>query len=249
GGVHAQKQRGYSYVGVSVTVGRIGGEDLVEAARLAELYGDGELRLATDQNFILSGVADSKLDYLLEEPLLRRHSPFPGPFERGVLACTGSEFCRFAIVETKARAAELARYLDNELAESPTSSQRSSPGAEIIRLHFSGCSASCAQPQIADIGLRGETAHVGNSIVEAVDIGLGGSLGTDARFSDWVEGALPIHELKDALVRLVRRHRFEMSPGEQFHEWVRRTPVQELRKTIRGHDNPERIDTIDISDT
>src|SRR6266508_1783561 len=187
-GVHPQKQDGLSYVGLSVTVGRMQGENLVEAARLARAYGSGELRLATDQNLILAGVPSSKLDDLLAEPLLAEHSPSPGPFERGVVACTGSEFCRFAIVETKVRATQWARWLDRQVAVDGDGSRH---GDEIIRMHLSGCSASCAQPQIADIGLRGEVAHTDDAVVEAVDVGLGGSLGGEAAFIDWVEGAKP----------------------------------------------------------
>jgi ferredoxin-nitrite reductase len=230
-GVHPQKQPGYLYVGLSVCVGRIRGSELVEAARLAETYGDGGLRLATDQNLILTGVPEERLHDLLAEPLLRVHSPFPGPFERGAVSCTGAEFCRFAIVETKARSAQWARFLDSVLAKSAPPN-RSPDG--IIRMHFSGCPASCAQPQIADIGLRGETAHKGEAIVEAVDIALGGSLGADARFADWVEGAKPVDEVPDALVRLVSRYQAERGEGEAFHQWARRLGPCELRATIQG---------------
>ena len=76
-------------------------------------------------------------------------------------------------------------------------------------MHFSGCSASCAQPQIADIGFRGEVAKVGNHLAEAVDIGMGGSLGTDAGFIDWIEGARPVNDVPDALLRVVRRYQSE----------------------------------------
>jgi len=224
-GVHPQKQAGLSYVGLSVTVGRMGGVDLVEAARIAEHYGDGTIRLATDQNLILSGVPDDRLDDLLAEDLLRRHSPFPGAFERGVVACTGNEFCRFAVVETKARAVEWARRLDAEVALAP---------GEVVRMHFSGCPASCAQPQIGDIGFRGETAHVGDEIVEAVDIGVGGSLGTDAAFIDWVDGARPVEDVPDALLRLVGRFQSERRPGEAFHEWARRIPNQDHKLVLDG---------------
>ena len=229
-GVHAQKQPGRCYVGLNVTVGRMPGRNLVEAARLAGDYGDGELRLATDQNLILSGVPEARLGALLAEPLLAEHSPDPGPFERGVVACTGSEFCRFAIVETKARAAQWARELDRRLG--PGDGGES--GGGIVRMHLSGCSASCAQPQIADIGLRGETAHHGDAIVEAVDVGLGGSLGTDAAFVDFVEGAKPVSEVPDALVGLLTRYRAERREGEAFHQWCRRLPNAELRATLRG---------------
>jgi ferredoxin-nitrite reductase len=226
-GVHAQKQPGRCYVGLNVTVGRMSGLHLIEAARLADEYGDGGLRLATDQNLILTGVPEQRVGDLLGEPLLAEHSPDPGAFERGVVACTGSEFCRFAIVETKARAAQWARELDRRLGPDEA-------GDGVVRMHFSGCPASCAQPQIADIGFRGETAHRGDQILEAVDVGLGGSLGADAAFVDWVEGAKPVDEVPDALAGLLIRYRTERRDGEAFHQWARRLPNAELRATLQG---------------
>ncbi len=235
-GVHPQKQRGLSYVGCSVTVGRMAGRDLVEFARLAEAYGDDEVRLATDQNLVLTGVPEDRIEDLLEEDLVKRHSPFPAPFERGVVACTGSEFCRFAIVETKARAVQWARAMDRRFKDSigGAAGERGRADDGILRMHFSGCPASCAQPQVADIGIRGETAHVGNEIVEAVDIGLGGSLGTDAAFGDWVEGAVPAGQVVDALGRVVERFLAERGVDERFHEWARRSPIKALQSTLRG---------------
>jgi ferredoxin-nitrite reductase len=224
-GVHPQRQPGLHYVGLSVTVGRMAGRNLVEAARLADTYGSGELRVATDQNLVLAGVPSERLDELLAEPLLADHSPTPGPFERGAVACTGSEFCRFAIVETKARTATLARWLDRNVDLGDE---------EIVRLHVSGCSASCAQPQIADIGFRGEIAHTDGEIVEAVDVGLGGSLGTDAAFIDWVEGAAPLDRMPQALARLLGRYRQERGDDERFHQWARRVSNEELRAMVRG---------------
>jgi ferredoxin-nitrite reductase len=226
-GVHRQRQRGLRYVGLNVTVGRMAGQNLIEAARLAAEYGDGGLRLATDQNLILTGVPARRVDRLLAEPLLATHSPAPGAFERGVVACTGNEFCRFAIVETKARAATWARELDRRLGPDQA-------GDGIVRMHFSGCPASCAQPQIADVGFRGETAHRDDRILEAVDIGLGGSLGTDAAFVDWVEGAKPVDEVPEALAALLARYRAERRDGEAFHQWARRLPNAELRATLQG---------------
>jgi ferredoxin-nitrite reductase len=227
-GIHPQKQEGLVYVGCSVPVGRMHGLELVELARLAETYGDGDVRIGTDQNFIVSGVPEDRVDALLAEPLMQTYSPFPGPFERGVVACTGSEFCRFAVVETKERAVKWARALDAQLSEGD---QRD---AGVIRMHFSGCSASCAQPQIADIGFRGDIAHVDEHIEEAVDIGLGGSLGPDAAFIDWVEGAMPVDHVPGALLRIVTRYREEHRPGEPFYLWARRTAPDELRSTLVG---------------
>lgn len=221
-GVHPQKDGRY-YVGLNVPVGRMGGEEFREAGRLAGRYGS-QVRLATDQNLIVTGVSEDRVDDLLAEPLLERYSPEPGAFERGVVACTGSEFCRFGIVETKIRAVEWARELDERVGD---------VGQGAVRMHFSGCSASCAQPQIGDIGFRGETAKTETSIVEGVDIGLGGSLGRDAAFIDWVEGAKPVEEVPDALVSVFERFKEEGRPGERFHEWARRKQNRELREALR----------------
>ncbi len=231
-GVHSQRQPGLYYVGCSVPVGRMHGLDLVELARLAETYGDGDVRIGTDQNFIVSGVPESQLNDLLAEPLMQTYSPFPGPFERGVVACTGSEFCRFAVVETKERAVKWARALDTQLSSADDGVRGRRDDAGVIRMHFSGCSASCAQPQIADIGFRGDIAHVDEHIEEAVDIGLGGSLGPDAAFIDWVVGALPVDRVPDALLRIITRYREESSRGETFRLWARRTSPDDLRSTL-----------------
>ena len=221
-GVHAQND-GLYYVGLNVPVGRMSGEQFIEAGRLAEVYGS-EVRLATDQNLVITGVPGDRIDALLAEPLLERYSPKPGAFERGVVACTGSEFCRFGIVETKIRAVEWAKEMDERVGD---------VGQEAVRMHFSGCSASCAQPQIGDVGFRGETAKTKTSIVEGVDIGLGGSLGRDAAFIDWVEGAKPTDEVPDALVSVFEKFKEEGREGERFHEWARRKKNKELREALR----------------
>jgi ferredoxin-nitrite reductase len=250
-GVHAQRDEGLFYVGCSVPVGRMRGIELVEAARLSRTYGDGTVRLGTDQNFVLTGVPEDRLDDLLAEELVQKYSPFPGPFERGVMACTGSEFCRFAVVETKERGVKLARWLDSQLAKDPDGpspvpialgkrpeNSRSVRGEDrgVIRMHFSGCSASCAQPQIADIGLRGDVAHVGEHIEEAVDIGLGGSLGPDAAFIDWIAGAVPVDTAPAALSNLLVRFANDRRNEEPFYAWARRVENSELRAIMVGAD-------------
>jgi ferredoxin-nitrite reductase len=212
-----------------VPVGRLQGRDLVEAARLAGEFGDGAVRLTNDQNFLLTGVDEGDLPRLLEQDLLQRYTPFPPPFERGVVACTGSEFCRFAIVETKARALEWAREMDRRFGRRIGPEGGKTGHAEVIRMHLSGCPASCAQPQIADIGFRGETAHVGEQIVEAVDIGLGGGLGVDPGFGDWMVGAMPVDSVPLALERLLEGFLAERRSGQSFREWVRSIRPAELR--------------------
>ena len=140
-GVHPQRQPGLMYVGCVVPVGRLRGSDLVAAAGLAERYGDGTVRIGVDQNLTFSGVPEARVDELLAEDLLVRYSPNAGPFTRGVVACTGNEFCRYAITETKERAVRLARRLDARVeALAPDSPLRDTP----LRIHMSGCSASCS---------------------------------------------------------------------------------------------------------
>jgi ferredoxin-nitrite reductase len=229
-GVHPQRQDGLFYVGCCVPVGRMTGIELVEAARLAETYGDGNMSIGTDQNFVLMGVPGDRVDDLLAEPLIRKYSPTPGPFVRGVVSCTGSEFCRFAVVETKERAVKWARWMDALLGDAAPESD-----SEVIRMHISGCSASCAQPQIADIGFRGDVAHSGDQLVEGMDIGMGGSLGLDAGFIDWIEHAMPVDDIPEALLRVVERYRAERRDSEPFYNWARRTPAPELRTVLAGH--------------
>ena len=242
-GVHPQRQPGLVYVGCCVPVGRMRGRELSEAGRLAEAYGDGTLRIGTDQNLVLTGVPESRVDDLLAEPLLQTYSPQPGPFTRGVMACTGSEFCRFAVIETKERAVRWASALDAAVAREDGDPSGSGRGAAVpsarddrgvIRLHVSGCSASCAQPQIADIGFRGEVAHREQYLSEAVDIGVGGSLGPDAAFIDWVAGRLPVDEVPAALTRVLERYHGERRPDEPFYAWARRTPGEEVRRALEG---------------
>jgi ferredoxin-nitrite reductase len=213
-GVHPQKEDGYFYVGCSVPVGRMQGMELVEAARLAETYGDGTLRVGTDQNITFTGVHGDRVDALLAEDLMTKYSPFPGPFSRGVVACTGSEFCRYAIVETKERAVKWARFLDEQLAGEPVGAGPV-PGAR--------------SPKGEDAGI---IRKVGNHLAEAVDIGMGGSLGADAGFIDWIENARPVNDVPDALLRVVRRYQSERREDEPFYNWARRVPNDDLRATL-----------------
>jgi ferredoxin-nitrite reductase len=230
-GVHPQSTEGLTYVGCAVPAGRLTGLELVEVARLADTYGDGHVRLGVDQNFILSGIPESRVSTLLNEALIVKFSPHAGPFTRGIVACTGNEFCRYAITETKQRAVQLARRLDARLDElKPDSPLRSSP----LRIHLSGCSASCAQPQIADVGLRGAVAKSDYRLEEAYDVGLGGALGPEAGFLNWIEGAVPARQLEDAIMNAARAYDQQHLEGETFTAWSRRTNPGELRTIMNG---------------
>ncbi len=230
-GVHPQRQPGLVYVGCVVPVGRLNGSDLVDAARLAEHYGDGTVRIGVDQNLTISGVPEGRVDELLGEDLVARYSPNAGPFTRGIVACTGNEFCRYAITETKERAVRLARRLDARLEElSADSPLRVTP----LRIHLSGCSASCSQPQIADVGLRGAVNKGEGTLTEAYDVGLGGALGPEAGFIDWVEGAVSVDALDAAILRTVLAYDTQREADESFTSWSRRVPRPALRDVVNG---------------
>ncbi len=240
-GVHDQKQDGLKYVGFNVIAGRMGGDEFAEAARAAEQYGteDASVRLATDQNFLITHIPEENVDDLLAEPFAQEYSPDPGPFSRGAVGCTGSEFCNYAIIETKKRTKRWARELDDRI-DVPDD-------IEAIRMHMSGCSASCAQPQIADIGFRGETVKLededspneeGDNLVEGMDFGLGGSLGADNEFLDWIQNAVPADSVIPALEQLFDAYSEDRNDGEKFYQWCRRVDNERLRTIMQGADAP-----------
>jgi len=241
-GVHDQKQEGLKYVGFNVITGRMGGDEFVEAAEAAQAYGteDTTIRLATDQNFLISHVPEANLGGLLGEPFARKYEHDPDPFARGAVGCTGSEFCNYGIIETKDRVYKWARALDRRI-DTPDD-------LDVVRMHMSGCSASCAQPQIADIGFRGETVKAddpeaatnleGDAIVEGMDFGLGGSLGADNEFLNWVEAAVPADAVIPALEELFEAFGDEREEGERFYQWCRRAGDERLREVMQRADAP-----------
>jgi ferredoxin-nitrite reductase len=191
-GVFPQKQAGLNYVGMHVPVGRFYAQDLFDLARIAEVYGNSEIRLTVEQNVIIPNVADDKLDALLTEPLLEKLTLEPKTVERSLVSCTGAQFCNFALVETKNRALALARELDAEL-EIP----------DTVRMHWTGCPNSCGQPQVADIGLMGTKARKDGKTVEGVNLYMGGKVGKDAHLGDCVEKSIPCDDLKPLLKNIL----------------------------------------------
>ncbi|MFB6126116.1 MAG: nitrite/sulfite reductase [Halolamina sp.] len=228
-GVHEQADGNY-YVGLNVLVGRMGAADLRELAALADEYGSGEVRVTQRQNVIVTDVADSDLDAFLAEPLLEQYSPDPHPFMRGSVACTGTEYCSLSIVETKNRQVRYARWLKANV-ELPD-------GVTDFHVHLSGCTASCAQPQIADVSLRGMKTRKDGEAVEALDIGLGGGLGEEPRFADWVEQRVPADEVPGAVANLLETFAARREGEETFREFVERHDEAALAEFVE----PEETD-------
>jgi ferredoxin-nitrite reductase len=192
-GVFRQKQAGLNYVGLKTPVGRLTGEQLVELARLSERYGRGELRFTPLQNVLLPHVPDARIGALTQEPLLRALPYNPSGVQRGLVACTGTDFCNLALIDTKTRALALSREFEQRLG--PT---------RPISVRWSGCPASCGNHHTADVGLQGCKVKVDGKIVDGVHVLVGGRGGAEPRAGLRILEDVPCDELPAVLDRLVR---------------------------------------------
>ncbi|KAJ0984527.1 hypothetical protein J5N97_002883 [Dioscorea zingiberensis] len=185
-GVHPQKQPGLSFVGLHIPVGRVQASDMFELARLADVYGTGELRLTVEQNIIIPNVKNSHVETLLNEPLLKeRFSPEPSLLMRGLVACTGNQFCGQAIIETKARALKVTEEVERRVSVPRT-----------VRMHWTGCPNTCGQVQVADIGFMGcMTRDSDGKVCEGADVYLGGRIGSDSHLGEVYKKAVPCKDL------------------------------------------------------
>lgn len=193
GGVHPQRQPKMHSVGLSIPVGRVRGTQLSELASLAECYGGGEVRLTPDQNALIPHVHQDDLAALLDEPLLRVFSPSPTPVMRGLVTCTGIDFCHYSLIDTKGVALQLAQALQNRGVN---------PDGP-LRIHMSGCPNACGQHHLGDISLLGVRVRRGNEIIDAVDVAVGGSLRPDALLPEPVAQGVPLEELPDVISNLL----------------------------------------------
>jgi len=233
-GVHEQGD-GRRYVGLSVPVGRLPAEEAVELADLADEYGTGEVRLTRRQNPIIVDVEPHRVDDLLAESLLAKHRPEPNPFVRGAMACTGTEFCSIALVETKTRTATMLRWLRDNV-DLPDD-------VEQLKIHFSGCTADCGQANTADIGLLGMRARKDGEMVEAVDIGVGGGMGEEPSFVEYVQQRVPADEAPGAIRNLIEAFAERRESSQTFREWADATDEETLAELCE----PEETDYVDPS--
>ncbi len=197
-GIFRQKQEGLNYVGLTVPVGRITTDQLLEAARLAEVYGRGEVRITTGQNLIIPNVPERKLGDLTEEPLLRELRYDPSEIMRGLVSCTGIDYCHFALIETKEKALKTARYLEQKL-----------PNKKPVTMHWSGCPAGCGNHAVADVGLLGRTVKIEGKIVDAVDVFVGGTAGPEPNPAIKLLEGVPCDDLPQVLEGLIRHGAFK----------------------------------------
>ncbi|MBI3333335.1 MAG: nitrite reductase, partial [Candidatus Omnitrophica bacterium] len=210
-GVHEQKQPGLFYVGVPVLVGRITGGQMRKVADLAERHGDGSVRLTVRQNLLILNIPQERVAQVLEGLGSVGLKVDASPILRGVVTCTGIEFCKLAVTETKVRAREIVEHLESRvMLEEP------------LRIHVTGCPNTCAQSPIAHIGLQGSQTKVGDRVVEAYDVAIGGELGRNRAFNHFVLRKLPAAEVQLRLERLLMAYKKQRRPGERFNDFCRR---------------------------
>ncbi|MEV0774203.1 nitrite/sulfite reductase [Streptomyces sp. NPDC050428] len=218
-GVHRQKD-GRFYVGFAPRVGRVDGPTLKKIADLAEEHGSGRVRTTVEQKLIVLDVAEDRVDSLvagLESLDLRVK---PSPFRRGTMACTGIEFCKLAIVETKARGASLIDELEHRIPDFD----------QPITINVNGCPNACARIQVADIGLKGQLVLDGDgNQVEGYQVHLGGALGLEPAFGRKVRGLkVTAAELPDYVERVLSRFQKEREADERFATWAARASEEAL---------------------
>lgn len=223
-GIHSQKQSGLVYVGASVLRGRITAQQLQAVADLAERYADRQVRTTTMQNLLIMNVRRGDAAAVTRELEVAALPVQASVFARGTVACTGSEFCKLALTETKG----FARWLTRELEERLPDFQ------EHVRLNITGCPNSCGQHWIADIGIEGKKIKVDDRMVDAYYFCVGGSLGQLASIARPVGYRCAARDVPDAIERLLGAFRAERAPGENLRQFLARHSNEEIRSIFAG---------------
>ena len=223
-GIHPQKQAGYFYVGAAVLRGRISSQQMRTAADLAERFADGNLRTTNMQNLLIANVPWANTEPLAEE-LNAAGLPVQGSsFWRGTVACSGSEYCKLAITETKSFSRWLVEELEDRL-----------PGfEEHLKLHVTGCPNSCGQHWIADIGIEGKKIKVGDRMEDAYYFCVGGAVGLHQSIARPVGYRCLATEVPDAIERLLRRYLDDRQDNENLRRFFARHTDIELREFLAG---------------
>ncbi|MEV8632499.1 nitrite/sulfite reductase [Streptosporangium sp. NPDC051023] len=219
-GVFQQKD-GNFYVGFAPKVGRLDGDKLHLIADIAERHGSNRVHTTVEQKMVILDVAPERVDSIVAELEANDLRVNPSTFRRQTMACTGIEFCKLAIVETKATGANLIDELERRLPDFK----------EPLTINVNGCPNSCARIQVADIGLKGQlVVNDAGEQVEGFQVHLGGSLGVNPGFGRKVRGLkATAEELPDYVERVVRNFEKQRNDSETFSEWVQRADEADLK--------------------
>ncbi|MBR8661657.1 ferredoxin-nitrite reductase [Brevibacillus aydinogluensis] len=220
-GIHEQRQKGFYYAGLSVPIGRMNADELLELARLADEYGDGTIGTCNTQNVLIRNIPAEKVEAFRAEPIVvNRFKLEPNTFVGYAVSCTGIEYCNLAIVETKERMRALAEYLDATV-----------PLDTPLRIHMVGCPNSCGQRQIADIGLQGALVKTPEGMVDAFDVHVGGTL-EDPRFNQKLKARITADKLGPFLAQLITAYKNERLEGEPYWRYVERVGIEEIQRQV-----------------
>jgi len=219
-GVHPQVD-GRFWVGVAPIGGRVSGTTLTAVADLAARHGSGRVRLTAHQKLLVLDVPEAEVATLVVELDALGLPANASEWRRGVLACTGIEFCKLALVETKARARSAVEELERRIPDLDAP----------VTIHVNGCPNSCARFQVADIGLKGLVmTGASGETVEGFQVHLGGALGGNARLARKTRALrVEADDLVDYVEHVVTRFRTDQAPGESFAEWAHRADEEALR--------------------
>jgi len=227
-GVHRQHNPGQYYIGLSVVGGRTSSSALKTLSVLASDYGSGRVRTTNTQNIVLLDVPERNLEPLTSQLELAGFDFQPSWASRGLLACTGIQFCKLALTETKHRAAELGSQLEHQLAlDQP------------VRISVTGCPNSCGQHHICDVGLEGSVATIDGVKQEAFQVFLGGGVGSAETFGRRVGSRIPASRLTDALVALFGRYKALRTNQESFQQFCLRQTDADLASFLQASELPQ----------
>ncbi|MGQ0570700.1 MAG: nitrite/sulfite reductase [Armatimonadota bacterium] len=224
-GIRPQKQGGYCYAGFAILRGRISADQMRLVASLADRYGDGSIRTTNMQNILILNVPNNRVDDLAREVHQHTDLRLEGtPFWRGTIACTGLEFCKLAISETKGFARWVVEELEDRLPEFDGN----------LKLHITGCPNDCGQHWIADIGLQGSRMKIDGQMVDAYDVYLGGGVGTQQTIARRVNCRVAATQVPETLERILRAYLRLRNEGESLHRFFQRYSDEELRSYLLG---------------
>jgi sulfite reductase beta subunit-like hemoprotein len=222
-GVHAQKQEGLYWVGASILSGRLRADQVAEAARIADEFGQGLVRTTNQQNLLFSDIPQSHVDTVQKALVDAGLVVEASPFRRAAVACTGNEFCNLALTETKRLIVDIVEHLEQTVSlEEP------------IRINLNGCPNSCGQHHVGDIGLQGCLVKQGKGVtVDGYDVSLGGRLGENSKFVRAIWRKVPATDVKYALENLLNGYVDTRDEEDDFSDFVDRHSDEQLAALMK----------------
>jgi sulfite reductase beta subunit-like hemoprotein len=220
-GINRQREQGFYYAGISILGGRTSADELKRLAALAAQFGSGRIRTTNTQNIILLDIPESNLNHLKCELDRSGFNYEPSWSRKAVIACTGIQFCKLALAETKNRAAELNAHLESAVDMD-----------DAVRISVTGCPNSCGQHHICDVGLEGSLTTIGGVKRETFQVFLGGGVGAHETFGRRIGVRIPSDELAERLALLFARYKQERAVGETFQEFCLRHSNERLAEFL-----------------